>query len=256
MWSTLLYHALSVANQTKAFENRKTDLQGLMLFHQIVYEMNKYPDCGRWSPLQELIKKARSQHGKGAVEYMEHALKRAQVLAAAILFLRGQGKGALNRTSPEWAWREYLLIHFELLTDKSSSKQGDTRDTRKSRKDARLEKTTIEVIETAQFSEGNKRSEQVAIEQLSTGTESNHRRSNQADQTDGPEKYAMTMLEIFDDMLYITEQFPGPQTQLEEKVLMHEAIRCQQTLPTWMEVGLLTFLRWWKVNVEAVKGRT
>lgn len=300
------YIAVSVANQTKAFENRNTDLQGLMLFHEIVYEMNKYPDCGRWSPLQELIKKARSQHGKGAVEYMERALKRAQVLAEAILFLRGQGKDALNRASPEWARREYFLIHFELLTDKSSSKQGDARDAPKSRKDASLEKTTIEAVETAQCSEGNKRSEQVAIEQLSAGT-SNLRRSNQADQTgDDPPKFpAMTVLEIFDDMLYCIEQFPPPQTQLEEKVmqgwcmqvdgilemvtkkgkeqrwkerrmpsgihevqekmldlgldsadLMHEAIRCQQTLPTWIQVPLLTFLKWWKVNVAARQGRT
>lgn len=300
------YIAVSVANQTKAFENRNTDLQGLMLFHEIVYEMNKYPDCGRWSPLQELIKKARSQHGKGAVEYMERALKRAQVLAEAILFLRGQGKDALNRASPEWARREYFLIHFELLTDKSSSKQGDARDAPKSRKDARLEKTTIEDVETAQCSEGNKRSEQVGIEQLSTGT-SNLRRSNQADQTgDGPPKFpTMRVLEIFDDMLYCLEQFPPSQTQLEEKVmqgwcmavdamlemvtekskeqrwkerkmpsgihevrekmldlgldfadLMNEVIRCQQTLPTWMQVPLLAFLSWWKVNAEAGQGRT
>ena len=94
-----------------------------------------------------------------------------------------------------------LLIHFELLTDKSSSKQGDARDAPKSRKDARLEKTTIEDVETAQCSEGNKRSEQVGIEQLSTRT-SNLRRSNQADQTgDGPPKFpTMRVLEIFDDI--------------------------------------------------------
>ena len=38
--------------------------------------------------------------------------------------------------------------------------------------------------------------------------------------------------------------------------LMNEVIRCQQTLPTWMQVPLLAFLSWWKVNAEAGQGRT